>query len=225
MNGKVNLSTFDGSHAFLFDAVISHDSLTKGRFISGVHYTNQWFGVADDNFELTPPTELVSADSSDSPFMFSLPNLDGDTLTQDDFTDGETIHLYNITGSWCPNCKDAALTLNEISSTYSGNSVKIVPIAFELSDDIEIARRSISRMQQDLGISEYTLFGGKATKLNTAAAFLYPNQIMAYPTIIITDKNGMIEEIFTGFYGPGTGSYHGELKSDIKAVIDRLIRK
>lgn len=223
MNGKVNLSTFDGSHAFVFDALISGDSLKSGRFISGTHYTDQWMGVADDDFKLSHPTELVSTKYTGEPFTFSLPDLNGDTVTHHDFIDGKTIHIYDITGSWCPNCKDAALTLEQISSSYDNNTVRVVPVAFERSNDFDTAKHAIARMQKDLGIQEYFLFGGKASRENTTRAFPVLENIMAYPTIVITDKNGVPAKIFTGFYGPGTGSYHNEFKTDITTVIDSLI--
>ncbi|MCA1751585.1 MAG: TlpA family protein disulfide reductase [Flavobacteriales bacterium] len=223
MNGKVNLSTFDGSHAFVFDALISGDSLKSGRFISGTHYSEQWIGVADEDFELSHPTELVSANSTIEPFTFSLPDLNGDTVTHLDFIDGKTIHIYDITGSWCPNCKDAALTLEQIASTYDSNAIRVIPIAFERSNDLNTAKQAISRMQNDLELQEYFLFGGKVSRENTTRAFPALEKIMAYPTIVITDKHGHPVKVFTGFYGPGTGFYHDRFKADITTVIDSLI--
>lgn len=222
MNGKVNLSTFDGSHAWLFDAVISGDSLKNGRFLSGDHYTNSWNASADDDFELTDPTALVNITSPERRFRFSLPDLYGDTLTEKDFINGKTVHVYDITGSWCPNCKDAALTLDEISSTYPKDAVRVIPIAFERSADLTAAREAVSRMQSDLGINGYYLFGGKASRQNTSTAFPDLEQVLAYPTIVVTDKDGRAVKVFTGFYGPGTGIYHDRLKTDIISALDSL---
>ncbi|MFQ5448897.1 MAG: TlpA family protein disulfide reductase, partial [Saprospiraceae bacterium] len=56
---KMFLSTFDGSHAFLFEAKILKDDLLTGAFYSGKHYRTTWEAVRDDNFTLTNPDSLT----------------------------------------------------------------------------------------------------------------------------------------------------------------------
>ena len=52
------LSTFDGSHAFLFKALLKNDTL-YGRFWSGIHYQDPWIAVRNPAFKLRNADSLT----------------------------------------------------------------------------------------------------------------------------------------------------------------------
>lgn len=225
MNDKLYLSTFDGSHAFLFYADIKGDSLINGKFLSGIHYQANWIGKADTLFSLRKPEELTYLKEGYKYLDFKLPNENGDTVTWDDMDLDNKVVIIDIMGSWCPNCMDAGASLKELTKPYNSDQVEIVPIAFELTSDLKAARKRIFKMQSDLGLEKKFLFGGYVSKERAAQTFPMLNKIMSYPTLIFIGKDREIKQIYTGFYGPGTGEYYDEFMRNTKKLLHEMVQE
>lgn len=223
MNQKIYLSTFDGSHAFYFEADITGDSLTNGMFLSGNHYERPWVGSASDSFELTQPEKLTYLNEGYQYFDFKLPNQDGDTMTWKDLDTGDKVVIIDIMGSWCPNCLDANIALKELVDKYDDSDVELVTIAFERSNDLDEAKERVFKMQESIGLSQEFLFGGRADKKSASRAFPMLNHIMSFPTLIFIDKDRDIRQIYTGFYGPGTGEYYDDFMVNTEKLLDSLV--
>lgn len=223
MNESVYLSTFDGNHAFLFEAEIKGDSLVDGMFKSGTHYESSWEGVADSLFTLRDPKQLTYLNEGYDQFDFSLPNQDGDTVSWEDLDLTGKVVIVDIMGSWCPNCIDANKAIKQLISRYEINEVELLTIAFEYTDDLQKARGKVFNMQRKIGLPERFLFGGKASKKNAAQKLPALNHIMSFPTLIFIDKQRNVQQIYTGFYGPGTEGYYNEFMSDTKELLERLV--
>lgn len=225
MNDQLYLSTFDGSHAFLFHAEIKGDSLINGKFFSGIHYQANWEAKADTNFTLRKPQDLTYLKEGYKYLDFRLPNQNGDTVTWEDMDLDNKVVIVDIMGSWCPNCMDASESLKELKDHYNSDQIEIVPIAFELTSDLDAARIRIFKMQSDLGLEQKFLFGGYVSKEKAAETFPMLNKIMSYPTLIFIGKDREIKQIYTGFYGPGTGTYYDEFMRSTKKLLDTLVSK
>ncbi len=223
INDKLYLSTFDGSHAFLFQADIKGDSLVNGEFISGTHYSAEWKGKADTLFQLRRPEELTYLKDGYKHFDFRLPNQDGDTVTWDDMDLNNKVVIVDIMGSWCPNCMDANIALKELTADYNSEELVVIPIAFETTENLETAKTKVFKMQNDLGLENRFLFGGFVNKEKAAETFPMLNHVMSYPTLIFIGKDREIKEIYTGFYGPGTGKYHEDFMVNTKNMLDNLV--
>src|SRR5690606_7042181 len=52
------LSTFDGAHAYLFEAKVDKEGI-EGVFYSGKHFKENWTAVKNASFELRNPYELT----------------------------------------------------------------------------------------------------------------------------------------------------------------------
>ncbi len=225
MNDGIYLSTFDGSHAFLFSADISGDSLINGKFLSGTHYETTWIGSKNNTFELQSPEKLTYLKENYEYFDFRLPNQNGDTVTWKDLSLDNKVVIVDIMGSWCPNCMDASKALHELSKPF-GDDIHILPIAFEATEDLALARTRISKMNKDLGIDNHQfLFGGKANKSRAAETFPMLNHIMSFPTLIFIDKDRNVRQIYTGFYGPGTGSHYNDFMKQTEALLKEMVSK
>lgn len=225
INNKLYLSTFDGSHAFLFQADIKGDSLINGQFISGKHYSAQWSGKADTEFQLRRPQELTYLKEGYHHFDFNLPNQDGDTVTWDDMNLNNKVVVVDIMGSWCPNCMDANIALKELTADYTPEDLVVLPIAFETTNNLEEAKARVFKMQDDLGIDNRFLFGGFVSKQKAALAFPMLNHVMSYPTLIFIGKDREIKQIYTGFYGPGTGKYHEEFMLNTSKLLEKMVNE
>lgn len=225
MNNKVYLSTFDGSHAFYFEADIKSDSLTDGIFKSGNHYQTTWRAESNRNFELRPPEELTYIKEGFEYFDFSLPNENGDTVKWADLNLENRVVIVDIMGSWCPNCLDANKALQKLQSDFDEDQLKTLTIAFERTDNLAEARKRIFKMQDDLDSERGFLFGGRASKESASDAFPMLNHIMSYPTLIFIDKNRQVRYVYTGFYGPGTGRYYSDFMEETDSLIRALINE
>ncbi len=223
ISNSIFLSTFDGSHAFYFSAEIQGDSLIKGKFISGTHYRRNWVAIADSTFALRKPESLTFLKDGYSKFDFNLPNQDGDSVSWKDLDLDQKVVIVDIMGSWCPNCIDAKKALIALTEPYSSDQIEILTVAFELTHDIDIASTRLSKMDNDLGISSQEfLFAGYADKNRSAEVFPMLNHIMSFPTLIFIDKDRQIRQIYTGFYGPGTGDYYLNFMENTAQLLKEL---
>jgi thiol-disulfide isomerase/thioredoxin len=223
MNERIYLSAFDGSHVFYFEAEISGDSLVNGIFRSGPTYEASWEAAADSLYELTPPDKLTYMEEGYKYVELPFPNQDGDTLDWKGLDLENKVVVIDIFGSWCPNCMDASIALHELTKKYSDNDIAIVPVAFELTQELSVARERVFKMQNDLGLPTHFLFGGTASKKNAAAKFPMLNNISSFPTIIIVDKKRNVRSVYTGFYGPGTGTHYDKFMQETDALLASLV--
>jgi thiol-disulfide isomerase/thioredoxin len=223
MNGKVNLSTFDGAHLFYFDAEIRGDSLTNGRFLSGNHYRSTWKAVTDTIFELQNPESITYLINTNDTIDFRLLNQDGDSVQWSDLNlDGKVV-ILDIMGSWCPNCLDANKALYSIIEKYPHGKVALIPISFEHASNFDLAKPLIERSLNKNDEHSTFLFGGKATKHQASSVFPMLNAISSFPTIIIIDRNRKVQLIYTGFNGPGTGIHYEQFIDRVDSLIRTLI--
>jgi len=52
---------------------------------------------------------------------------------------------------------------------------------------------------------------------------MYSKNKHSFPTTIILGRDGKVEKIHTGFYGPGTGDYYNEYMFETEAFIESLL--
>lgn len=220
INDSLYLSTFDGSHAFLFTANLKSDTLW-GQFLSGKHYKTNWFAIRNENFELRHPDSLTIADKN-IPLEFNLPTLNGGSLSYPNSDSEGKVVLIQIMGTWCPNCLDESIYLKGIKEKYD-KELDIYAITFETQKSLDDKILKVSTYQKNLELPYTFLIGGDACK--NCAADLFPslNHIMSFPTLIFIDKSGEIRKVHTGFNGPGTGKYYDQFVSSTNDFIEQLI--
>jgi thiol-disulfide isomerase/thioredoxin len=222
MSGSIHLSTFDGSHAFLFMADISGDSLINGIFKSGKNYKADWMGVGDPNATLRDP-EKITTFEKDNLFDFELPNQDGKMATwKNSDLEGKVVVL-DIMGTWCPNCMDASRALKELSRPYSEDDLVVLPVLFEYRDDLKLAKSAFSEYSQKLNISEKFLFGGRASKKIANEKFPMLSSISSFPTLVFIGRDRQVAHVYTGFYGPSTGEYYTDFMNSKKKLLQSLV--
>ncbi|MCH2214167.1 MAG: redoxin domain-containing protein [Flavobacteriales bacterium] len=223
MNEQVNLSTFDGSHAFLFTADINGDSLVNGVFKSGKNYTSRWCAVADSAASLKRPDQITKTDST-TPFNFFLPNQNGDTVSWDNLNLHNKVVILELMGTWCPNCMDASNALSSLKEPYSDEELVIIPVLFEYKNDIEFANIAYNRYRERIkNMPEYFLLGGNASKMVAQEKFPMLSTVRSFPTLIFIDKHRKVREVYTGFYGPGTGTYYNQFMQSKRKLLAQLV--
>jgi len=223
MNDQLHLSTFDGSHAFYFKADIKGDSLINGLFKSGKNYVTDWYGLADSAASLKSPSLITKIDNN-LPFDFNLQNHNGDYVTWQDLNLQDKVVIIEIMGTWCPNCMDAANALSELKKPYSPDEIVVIPVLFEYNTDISHVKKAYAKYQKKIpNMPERFLLGGKASKKIAGEKFPMLSSISSFPTLLFIDKNRNVREVYTGFYGPGTGNFYKEFMQTKKELIAELV--
>ena len=214
------LSTFDGSHAFLFSASLNKDTLW-GEFLSGKHYKTNWFAIKNPDAELGDPDSLTYL-VNDNPIQFSLPNVDGTTYSYPNEATKGKVTMIQLMGTWCPNCLDESRYLKELRETY-GDQLEIIAVTFETQKELSDKVAKVQDYRVNLGLDYTFLIGGDACKSCATELFPMLNEVISFPTVVFIDKKGEIRKIHTGFNGPGTGSYYTEFVESTNAFVKTLI--
>lgn len=216
------LSCFDGSHAYLFAAVLGAEGLS-GRFWSGTHWQESWVARRNPAFRLHSADSLTSLRTGVDKVDFRFPDLDGRLVSLSDASFRGHPVMVQVMGSWCPNCVDEARLLNEMYATYHPAGLEVIAIGFEKYDDPSRAVAGLVRFRDALGIQFPVLYGGHASKTVAAQKLPFLDRVMSYPTCIFIDRAGVVRRIRTGFYGPGTGKHYTDYRQYLELYIQQLL--
>ncbi len=215
----LKLSTFDGSHGFLFtgkqlsDANAATAARIEGDFYSGLSGHETWTATLDPNAKLPDANALTGMKPGQKKLDFKFPGIEGDTVSITDPKYKGKVVVVQLLGSWCPNCMDET---NFLAPWYAQNKqrgVEIIGLGYErASDDEATAKRKLSKMKQRLNVGYDLALAGVADKDAAGQTLPQIQKVLAFPTTIFIDKKGEVRKIHTGFSGPGTGKYYEEEK-------------
>ncbi|HLF35643.1 MAG TPA: TlpA disulfide reductase family protein [Cyclobacteriaceae bacterium] len=219
---SLRLSTFDGEHAYLFKARMSGDSMT-GMYWSGKTWSQPWTAVKNNDAELPSMDSLTFLKPEYTKIDFSFPGLDGKPVTPDDEKFRGKVLILQVFGTWCPNCMDETIFMNDWYRKNRQRGVEILGLAFERKDDFAYASGRIRQMKEKLGVEYDFVIAGRSGAGSTAKALPMLEGMIAFPTAIIIDRNGNIRRIHTGFSGPGTGIYYERYIEEFVPYMDKLL--
>ena len=219
------LSCFDGSHAYLFTGKLLNDStITEGKFFSGLSSVETWTANKDDKAILPDAYSITDLKPGYDKIDFSFPGLDGKKVSLSDQKFKNKIVLVQFFGSWCPNCMDETAYLTSFHKKYQEKGVEIVALAYERTKDFERSRKNIARLRDRFSVPyDMLVTGFTKDKIEVSKSLPMLKQFMAFPTLMIIDKNGKIRKIHTGFSGPGTGSHYADFVKEFEQTIDDLL--
>jgi thiol-disulfide isomerase/thioredoxin len=224
VNGRLYLSCFDGSHAFLFTAEAGEGgSISKGVFYSGAHFREPWTARKNDAFALRDAEGITKA-KSDVPVEFTFQDTEGKMVSLADARFSGHPVILQVMGSWCPNCMDESRYLAELYGKYHKDGLEIIGLAFEKTEDIERSRKQVSRMKKLLGVQYTVLITGLTGKEKAAKALPALEGIIAFPTTVFLDRAHRIVRVHAGFSGPATGEAYRVFTESTEALVKRLIR-
>ncbi len=216
---KFWLSGFDGAHAFLFSGKVKGDSL-QGEFRSGSHYQTLWTAWRDSSFELRPANSLSQA--KDNKIKLDLTAPDGQRILYPSDAYTGKVTILTISGTWCPNCKDEQIFLRDYLKEHPDqkDQIRIISCSFERYKDSTQVQHHLAAYAQKLGLSWPVVLAGKASKEEAQRVFPSLTRVVAFPTMIVLDKQGRVKQVHTGFDGPATSKY-----ADFKAEFSHLIKE
>lgn len=220
---KLYLSVFDGSHAFLFEAIIKEDGTLSGTFRSGRHYLTNWTAKRDDSFTLVNPDEMTLM-NEDIPLSFSFPTIDGEMVSLDDEKYVGKPKLIRIMGTWCPNCREEAVFIRDYLANNDTKDLEVISLAFEkYGVDDERSKASVKRFQENMQVPWPILLAGGSDKAAAGRALPMLNKIFSYPTLLFVDRDNKVKRIYTGYNGTATSEFEA-FKNGFEATVADLIQ-
>lgn len=224
---SIKLSTFDGSHAYYFNALINSDTvISNGFYYSGATSIEPWEAVKNDTVTLPDVAAMYLKDGEDE-LNFSFSDLDGNKVSIKDERFKDKVVVVQIMGSWCPNCMDETAFLSEYYKKNRDRGVEVVALAYEYYEDFALASSSVKKFQKRFDVQYPMLITGVTVSdtLRTEKTLPQLTKIKSFPSTIFIDRKGKVAKIHVGFEGPGTGSRHEALKKEFEQTIDDLLKK
>ncbi|QHS55067.1 TlpA family protein disulfide reductase [Mucilaginibacter sp. 14171R-50] len=219
------LSCFDGGHAFLFTAKISdNNTLTDGKFFSGLTGTDVWAAVRDENAKLPDAYSLSALKPGYKKLAFSFKDINGKQVSLSDDRFKNKVVIVQIMGSWCPNCMDETAYMVNYYKKYRPKGVEVIGLAYERTNDFARSQRTLAQLKNRFDIPYPLLITGyTSNKEETAKSLPALTKVVGFPTTIIIDKKGDVRKIHTGFSGPGTGEHYTAFISEFEKLTDDLL--
>ncbi|RSK42201.1 TlpA disulfide reductase family protein [Hymenobacter perfusus] len=223
----IMLSTFDGSHGFLFDGKLDKpeniNNIT-GHFYSGKSGHETWTAVLDPNAKLPDANALTGMKPGQKKLNFKFPSIyEGGSISPSDPKYKGKVVVLQVLGSWCPNCMDET---NFLAPWYEKNKqrgVEIIGLGYERTTDQKVASQKLLKMKQRMNIGYDLAVAGQASSAEASKSLPQLQKVLAFPTTIFLDKKGEVRKIHTGYSGPGTGKYYEQEVAEFNKTIDQLL--
>ncbi|MGD8376483.1 MAG: TlpA disulfide reductase family protein [Acidobacteriota bacterium] len=127
-----------------------------------------------------------------SHLTFTLPDLEGMRVYDDDARFQGKVVLVDLWGSWCPPCLTEIPTLVEMGHRYRDSGLVVVGIGFERMDAV-MKRRAIMRSTRDRYGIDYLLLDGGQVR-DVAAALPTIRNISGLPVQVLIGRDGTVVE-------------------------------
>ncbi|WP_190808951.1 peroxiredoxin [Flagellimonas sp. S3867] len=224
VNGdSLKLSTFDGTHVFLFTAKVT-DSTLQGIFYSGNHSVEKFVAKRNEAYQLPDPNTLTYLKEGYDRFDFSFPDTNGNMISMSDDRFKNKPVLVQVMGTWCPNCLDETRFYVDYFKKNPDLDIEIVALAFEYAKTKEKAEKGIERLIKREKLTYPVLLAQYETSNKRMANEKLPmlNHVLSYPTTIYIDRTGAVKKIHTGFNGPATGNRYEDFTKEFDQTIREL---
>lgn len=220
----LKLSTFDGAHAFLFEAEV-RDSILYGFFYSGNHWKEPFSGRRNENYKLPDEDSLTYLKEGYERFNFAFPNAEGEIISLDDPQFKGKVIIVQIMGTWCPNCLEETQYYSEYFNSQASSDIAMVALAFEYAPTKERAFKAIGKLQESVGVTYPILLAqyGSSSKQQANEKLPMLNNVLSYPTTVFIDKQGNVRKIHTGFNGKATGEKYLEFIQEFEQFVKQLL--
>ena len=223
---KATLSRFTGWQAMTVE-LEQHGSHWNGSLYTRNGKSTAMTLVPQSEITSEPQSSLITTmKNSRIPFTFSGISPTGKIVTSEDPVFKNKALVVDIMGTWCHNCLDAAPLLQQMYSEFGKKGLEIVGLAFEISDNLDTAKKNLSLFKKRFGITYTIIFCGSTNdanvkqKLNSQLINFY-----AYPTSIFINNRGVVKIIHVGFNGPGTGNQYQKQVQQYYETANQLVNK
>ncbi|MBM4158382.1 MAG: TlpA family protein disulfide reductase [Ignavibacteria bacterium] len=221
---KMMMSKVDGAHTVLFTAEISPDgNLINGMLIGGPNWKEKWTAKKNEKAELPDPEKVTELKKGYETIDFSFINTEKKLVSlKDEKFLGKAV-VVQISGTWCPNCKDEAVLFAGLYENYQPAGLEVVSLNFESKDTVSALERML-RFKNQTGAGYEFLYAGEPGKNNVMKVLPALKSFNGYPTTIYMDRKHKVRKIYTGFSGPGTGVHYEKMRNGIIDIIEKVLQ-
>ena len=221
-NGGFVLSHFEGARPLLLEVTPAPDGSLeiiqngKNKMTAVRSMEARAKGLPEPN----DPMHHTTVKDPSEPFSFRFPDLNGHIVANTDARFRGKVVIVAISGSWCPNCHDEAPFLTELYRKYHKLGLEVVALTFEEPEQ----QKDLSRLRtfmKEYGIEYPVLLAGEPGEVN--AKIPQAVNLNAWPTTFFLGRDGTVKSVHVGFAAPATGEFHGRMKEEITAVVERLL--
>lgn len=223
----LQLSCFDGSHAYYFSAEVNGKIISNGKFYSTVSAPESWKAVKNNNASLPDTLQQTQLKDGETKLNFRFKDVNGKTVSINDARFKNKVVIVQLMGSWCPNCMDESNFLKSVYKDYKEKGVEIIALAYELTTNEARSKASLQKFINRFSIVYPVLIAPAAVNDEQRTEKTLPQltPIRSFPTTIFIGKDGTVKKVHSGFYGPGTGVYHEEFKKEFFAIVNELLNQ
>lgn len=222
---SLQLSCFDGSHAYFIGARMSADGmLHHGVFAAGLTHLEPWTAIRDESVVLDGSMSAMTLRPGQDSLRFRFRDLDGNWVSLRDERFRDKVVVVQIMGSWCPNCMDETAYLSDYYRKHRASGVEVVALAYEYSTDEARARKSLLKFRDRFDVKYPMLITGitSSDSLRTEKTLPELTPIKAFPTTIFVGRDGKVKHIHAGYSGPATGLHHAAFVQEFERTIQDL---
>lgn len=223
----LKLSTFDGSHAYYFTALVSgKGTLENGVFYAGIGDGKEgWTARHDESAALPDERTLATTKPGNNRLDFTFPDLSGKNVSIKDKRFENKVVVITLMGSWCPNCMDETGYLSEWYKQQKNRGVEVIGLSYERTTDFQKSKKSLEGFLKRFDVTYPVLITGVTPGDPQKAEKSLPQltAIKGFPTTIFIDKKGNVREVHTGFSGPGTGEHYEAFKKEFNQLVNNLL--
>ena len=221
-DGKFVLSHFSGARPMLLEVTKLADGTLSLLEDGKTPYTAVKSSDARSKKLAEPadPSRWTSVKDPSKPLRFSATGLDGKVVTEADARFKGKVVLVNIMGSWCPNCHDEAPFLEELYRTYRARGLQIVALSFEDAEQLKDPVR-LRAFIKAYGVEYTVLLGGEPSEI--AQKLPQAVNLNTWPATFFVGRDGLVHGAHAGFAGKATGRAHEELKTELRATVEKLL--
>jgi peroxiredoxin len=221
---SLQLSCFDGAHAYLFKATLGAGDTLSGDFWSGTKWHESWTGVRNPDATLPNPDSLTTLRPGYDTISFTFPDPEGHEVSFPSTQFDGKVVIVSIGGSWCPNCHDESVFLTRFYKERHARGLEVIGLMYEHYRDFEREARQVERFRKRDDIPYPLLVAGYSARAEASATLpMLDGGIKAFPTMIVMDRKGKVRKIHTGFAGPGTGRHYTDFEADFAEFVDNLL--
>lgn len=233
LQGVVNgdslvLSTFDGSHLFLFKGLIKDSShIVGGVFYKGLDGKELWTAEKTSTKDFYSATIRTFYKQNKEQLNFSFPDLNGDSISINDSQFKNKVVIVQILGSWCANCMEETKFLNQWYRKNQSRGVAIVGLCYERSAKFKEAVQGVLTFQNRFSVSYPLLLTGVPLKnqemvQNTLSQL---KGLINFPMLIFLNKKGNISIVIAGAPGPSNPGHFKAYKKEFNKTVDSLLKE
>lgn len=130
------------------------------------------------------------------PFAFSLPDVDGKTVSLADFKGKVTV--VDFWGTWCPPCRKEIPHLVALQKKYRDQGLAVVGLNYEQADaTADAVRNGIKKFARENGVDYPCVIGDPKTQESVP-------EFEGFPTTLFVDRSGKVRVKLTGYHSLAT---------------------